>query len=81
MLKKDKPMLSVADIIQAQGKVWDHHFSGKLSLFNFFSLSDAEPKTEPKTQADTHTHAHTNEKGGVKIKTHSRNSRKKQNTF
>lgn len=29
MLKKDKPMLSVADIIQAQGKIWDRSFSGK----------------------------------------------------
>nr|QOE77677.1 ultraspiracle isoform A [Sitodiplosis mosellana] len=27
MLKKDKPMLSVADIIQSQGKVWDRPFS------------------------------------------------------
>lgn len=32
MLKKDKPMLSVADIIQAQGKVWDRPFSGKFSM-------------------------------------------------
>lgn len=32
MLKKDKPMLSVADIIQSQGKVWDRPFSGKLNI-------------------------------------------------
>ncbi len=29
MMKKEKPMLSVADLIQAQGK-WDRSFAGKI---------------------------------------------------
>lgn len=28
MMKKEKPMLSVADLIQAQGK-WDRSYAGK----------------------------------------------------
>lgn len=34
MLKKEKPMLSVADIIQSQGKIWDRSFTGKYKINN-----------------------------------------------
>lgn len=30
MLKKEKPMLSVAALIQAHGKLWDRTFAGKI---------------------------------------------------
>lgn len=32
MLKKEKPMLSVAAIIQSQGKLWDRTFAGKVVI-------------------------------------------------
>lgn len=32
MIKKEKPMLSVADLIQSQGKLWDRTLAGILSL-------------------------------------------------
>lgn len=31
MLKKEKPMLSVAAVIQAQGKMWDRTFAGNIT--------------------------------------------------
>lgn len=33
MLKKEKPMLSVAAIIQSQGKLWDRSFAGKTVIY------------------------------------------------
>lgn len=37
MLKKEKPMLSVAALIQAHGKLWDRQFAGNEEGFGYHS--------------------------------------------
>lgn len=53
MIKKDKPMLSVADIIQAQGKVWDRPFSGKCHFdYNFLSTRNRKKRINALSQIE-----------------------------